>query len=142
MRNGKRFLWIAGGFIALSSSFVAVASSVRQVYHHPKSPQLEIELINGQAVERETRGRAKTVTPQAVTDETEFDFGVMDPLTMGSHVFVIRNAGDAPLRLQAGPTSCKCTLSNVAQNEIPPGGSGEVRLEWNSGRKLPHFQQE
>ena len=72
--------------------------------------------------------------PAAIVDEESFDFGVMDPLTRGRHVFTVRNDGDEPLRLQKGPTTCKCTLSKLAQNEVLPGGEAFVTLDWNTGR--------
>jgi hypothetical protein len=62
----------------------------------------------------------------------------MDPLTVGEHVFVIRNVGDAPLQLTAGPTTCKCTLSQVGQQAVPPGGKTLVALQWNTGRDLTY----
>lgn len=56
--------------------------------------------------------------PKAVAAELLHDFGVMNPLTMGRHEFVIRNEGAAALVLRKGPTTCKCTLSNVSGGEI------------------------
>ena len=72
---------------------------------------------------------------KAVTQDADHDFGLMDPLTMGTHSFVVRNQGDAPLKLQAGPTTCKCTLSEVSHEPIRPGGEGRVTVQWNTGRK-------
>lgn len=72
--------------------------------------------------------------PKAVTDEREYDFGVMNPLTMGTHSFVIRNGGTGPLQLRKGGTTCKCTLSKVTGDMIAPGEQGEVTLTWNTGR--------
>lgn len=74
--------------------------------------------------------------PQAVAEELVHDFGVMNPLTMGRHAFVIRNEGTGPLVLRKGPTTCKCTLSNLPRGEIQPGKEGVVVLDWNSGRDL------
>jgi hypothetical protein len=72
--------------------------------------------------------------PKAVTDEREYDFGVMNPLTMGTHTFVVRNDGVGPLELRKGGTTCKCTLSKVTGGMIAPGEQGEVTLTWNTGR--------
>ena len=79
--------------------------------------------------------------PRAIAGEVEYDFGVMDPLTMGEHQFVIRNKGDAPLELNIGPTTCKCTLSGLSTNRLEPGEFASVKLEWNSGRKDLEFSQ-
>ncbi|HUG67304.1 MAG TPA: DUF1573 domain-containing protein, partial [Pirellulaceae bacterium] len=74
--------------------------------------------------------------PKAIAAELVHDFGVMDPLTKGRHAFVIRNEGTGPLVLRKGPTTCKCTLSNLSRGEIGPGEAGVVVLDWNSGRDL------
>ncbi len=79
--------------------------------------------------------------PQAVAAELVHDFGIMNPLTMGRHAFVIRNAGHGPLVLRKGPTTCKCTLSNVSRGEIGPGEEGVVVLDWNSGRDVTYAHE-
>ena len=68
-----------------------------------------------------TAARSTSGRPVAVAEDTTFDFGVMDPLTSGTHKFVIRNKGTAPLKLAKGPTSCKCTLGTVANGYLEPG---------------------
>lgn len=79
--------------------------------------------------------------PVAVTEETEHDFGFMDPLTEASHEFRVRNEGTAPLSLIAGDTSCKCTLSSVASRIVRPGEATTVTLAWNSGRTREFYRQ-
>jgi hypothetical protein len=68
--------------------------------------------------------------PRAVVDAPEHDFGAMDLGQTGEHRFVIRNEGEAPLKLHKGPTTCRCTLSNLVDDAIPPNGQGEVALTW------------
>lgn len=65
-------------------------------------------------------------------DELEYDFGTMQQGATQSHVFVLRNVGQAPLTLESGPTSCKCTLSDVSEKPVPPGESVPVKLEWTA----------
>ncbi len=79
--------------------------------------------------------------PQANPVETSHDFGLMDPLTMGRHTFVIRNEGTAPLLLKQGPTTCKCTLSKISRDAIEPGEEGGVVLDWNTGRDLVYSHE-
>lgn len=76
----------------------------------------------------------RRVLPKAAIDQNEHDFGMMDPLTMGSHIFVIRNEGEGDLELTKGSTTCKCTLSKLSDGIVPPGGEAEVELTWNTGR--------
>lgn len=73
---------------------------------------------------------------KASVDNNEFDFGVAQVRddsaegSSGSHGFVITNTGNAPLKLAKGPTGCKCTMSQLATVEIPPGESTTITLEW------------
>jgi hypothetical protein len=79
--------------------------------------------------------------PKAVCDEPLHEF---DKALVGeerSHTFVIRNEGEAELVLVKGPTTCKCTFSEMAQNSIPPGESAEVTLSWKAEAPAPMFSQ-
>ena len=68
--------------------------------------------------------------PKAVFEVTEYDFGTMKFLSSGSHTFIVRNDGKGPLELKAGPTTCQCTIGELADNVIAPGESTEVELTW------------
>ena len=76
--------------------------------------------------------------PQLETDATVHAFGRVAVGGSGSHEFSIRNAGDAPLVLTKGATSCTCTVSDFggassgdgSSRTVPPGGSTTVRIEW------------
>ena len=68
--------------------------------------------------------------PLIVVEQPLHDFGVMAVNTEQSHDFVIKNEGEADLVIVKGKTSCKCTLSEVASEPIPPGGEAAVTLSW------------
>lgn len=135
--------------------FVAVlvwaSTQVTFLFHHPRTRNVRVEIDKrtGAAVvmshvsqaaplaaERQAAPVASGSQASVRVPETHFDFGTMDPLTMGRHEFVIFNDGSAPLKLRAGPTTCKCAISGLADNEVAPGGSTTATLEWNSGREL------
>lgn len=78
--------------------------------------------------------RVGGVPPRAVAEQTVYDFGTMNPLTVGEHRFTIRNEGAGALLLRSGGTTCKCTLAKLPTQPIAPGESAEVRLQWNTGR--------
>lgn len=81
--------------------------------------------------------------PKAVLQEdNHHEFEVMNVGSTGSHAFVIKNEGDAPLKLKTGSTTCKCTLSDLAKEEIPPGETAEIKLEWTPKDASPQFRQE
>jgi hypothetical protein len=83
----------------------------------------------------------EVASPHIVVDEAHYDFGSMQRGTTKSHEFVIRNTGNAPLKIRNGGTTCKCTLSQVADESIPPGGSTTVKLEWKAKADNGPFRQ-
>ncbi len=80
--------------------------------------------------------------PKAVIDEARFEFGAMPLGTTRSHPFIIRNEGDAPLKLEKGPLQCKCTMPALKDKEIPPGGQAEILLEWKPVGVQEAFEKE
>jgi hypothetical protein len=70
--------------------------------------------------------------PKAVIAEKVFEFGRMGTDEQRKHVFRIENKGQAPLVIAKGPTECKCTLSTLANHQIPPGASTEIEVEWTA----------
>lgn len=79
--------------------------------------------------------------PRAQIDQTEFDFGTMEVNSKMQHAFVIRNVGKGPLSLSKGDTTCKCTISELADGKVPPGGQTEIKLEWKATSGVPYFRQ-
>jgi hypothetical protein len=84
---------------------------------------------------------ADGLQPTAVVDKTEHNFGEMGQHEIGRHSFTIRNEGEFPLKLAKGETSCKCTLSDLAQDQIAPGGEGQIQLEWKTLLIQGEFRQ-
>jgi hypothetical protein len=70
--------------------------------------------------------------PVAEVPETTFNFDRIERGTSMKHKFKIRNVGDAPLHLEVVSTTCKCTVGDLANNEIAPGEQTEVELEWTA----------
>lgn len=89
-----------------------------------------------------TSGEVSGTAPKAVVEGGPvYKFGRMDLNAVGKHTFVIRNEGDAPLKLTKEGTTCKCTLSELAKGEVPPGESVEVTLEWHPQAYAEEFAQ-
>lgn len=80
--------------------------------------------------------------PRAVIEDSEHDFGSMAAGQSGRHRFRITNAGDAPLRLTRGRSSCGCTIAEVGGEEIAAGGSAEVTVEWRTKGEGGPFRQQ
>lgn len=128
MKNKQIVLLCVALLASAAVGLSALAAIAKFNYVHSSGLVMDVT-DDGAVVLREEEN-----TPKAVTNTLEFDFGTMDPLTMGRYVFEIHNQGSAPLQLLKGETTCKCTLSRLTDNEIAPGEVGHVTLEWNTGR--------
>jgi hypothetical protein len=89
-------------------------------------------------------------TPTADVPETQFAFGTVGVGAKGSHEFVIRNTGAAPLELTKGATSCTCTVSDFEASEggspgmkvVPPGGTTKLNVQWRGKGDGGPFRQQ
>ena len=79
--------------------------------------------------------------PKAEVPEPIHNFGDMLLDETGRHDFVFRNTGKVPLKIAKGPAQCKCTVSGIATDEIPPGAEATVHLEWKP-KTLGNFGQQ
>lgn len=68
--------------------------------------------------------------PAVVVDHEEHEFGVLDSGSTGKHEFIFTNKGTGTLKLTKGHSTCKCTVANLEQTEVPPGKSASVTLEY------------
>jgi hypothetical protein len=65
--------------------------------------------------------------PKLVCDQPAHDFGEAPSGAKLEHVFVLRNAGDEPLRIDRVQPSCGCTVAEVSRREVEPGGQFEIK---------------
>jgi Protein of unknown function (DUF1573) len=80
--------------------------------------------------------------PRVVVEGGEtYDFGTVESGVLQRHGFVFKNVGQYPLRLKQGTTTCKCTISNLETEEIAPGKSAVVTLEWEVKGTLDQYRQ-
>jgi hypothetical protein len=91
-----------------------------------------------QTSESESR---RAQVPKVAVDREEYDFGVMDMGGQLSHDFKFTNVGRLPLTLSKGPTSCKCTVSEIEKAELQPGESTAVTLRWNARGAISDYHQ-
>lgn len=79
--------------------------------------------------------------PRAEIEKTAYEHGEMVLGTTGKHAFTVKNTGNAPLKIAKGPMECKCTIPALARDELPPGESTELIVEFtptNEGQFIRH----
>ncbi len=93
---------------------------------------------------------ANTPTPQPATaatqaptgptttitfEEMEYDFGSVKAGERVRHAFKFKNTGSEPLIISNAKGSCGCTVPSWPREPIPPGGEGEIVVEFDSKGK-------
>lgn len=71
----------------------------------------------------------------------DFDFGVMEPGSEATHVFLVRNIGTAPLELEVAGSTCKCTVGTLQDARVAPGEETEIELSWVARTSSEEFAQ-
>ena len=112
-----------------------VAIAMMEIRSDPDAPDRLADTLIASS-----KGGDKNV-PRIQVEQASYNFGTMQRGTTKSHEFVIRNVGTAPLTIRNGGTTCKCTLSQVAEESIAPGGKTTVKLEWTAKADNGPFQQ-
>lgn len=67
--------------------------------------------------------------------EYEHDFGNIKQDSENKKVFTFTNTGSEPLLIEAANGSCGCTVPNYPKNPIPPGGTGQIEVEYKPGKQ-------
>jgi hypothetical protein len=68
-------------------------------------------------------------------ENDRFNFGVIDEGEVIKHIFKFTNTGNEPLVISNAKGSCGCTVPTWPKEPIPPGASGEIKIEFNSKGK-------
>jgi hypothetical protein len=68
-------------------------------------------------------------------DQDVFDFGVADEGTVVKHVYKFTNTGSEPLIISNAKGSCGCTVPTWPKQPVPPGGKGEISVEFDTKGK-------
>lgn len=74
-------------------------------------------------------------SPKLYLTERVFDFGTSLYFKPLSHIFVIKNAGTAPLTVEVGKASCGCTVQTLRDSIVPPGGTTEMEVGYDPKKK-------
>jgi len=131
---------VLGVALGIASAFVRLQYFIPW-YNNPalyKAENPDLQAATPKTVRQEPAAAPKAV----VAGGQVHDFGVMEADAVGSHVFVLRNEGNAPLEVRQGDATCKCTVGLIGTKsdkekgeqyvEIPPGESTQVTLEWKT----------
>ena len=68
-------------------------------------------------------------------EEELHDFGTIKDGDVVEHVFSFVNTGEAPLIISDAKATCGCTVPEKPTEPIPVGGTGEIKVRFNSKGK-------
>lgn len=70
--------------------------------------------------------------PQIQFDSDLIDYGEIEKDADGIRVFKFTNTGNAHLVIENVYSSCGCTVPSWTKTSVPPGGSGEIEVKYNT----------
>ncbi len=127
------------GIVAGWLQFRVETRDAREIFQDPAE---RIASIREAVIEKERQKTAGGMGPKLqIVGGKSHNFGSMERGTSRIHKFVFRNIGDQPLRIDYVGSTCKCTLSNLEQNELQPGEETSVELKWTAENVLDQFAQ-
>lgn len=74
-------------------------------------------------------------TTSIAFEHTDFDFGTVTDGEKVKHTYKFKNTGNEPLIISSAKGSCGCTVPKFSSDPIPPGGSGQIDVEFDSKGK-------
>lgn len=88
-----------------------------------------VSLMSGSAGARQTGSTAKAApAPSAVVHNATYDFGDVYKGEVISQLFLVRNEGDAELRIESVTAGCGCSVAD-SDRVIAPGQEGKAYLQ-------------
>jgi len=70
--------------------------------------------------------------------ETEHNFGDLKEGDVVKYAYKFKNTGQNPLMIAKVDVTCGCTVPSFSKSPIPPGGEGEIMIEYNSAHHPGH----
>jgi hypothetical protein len=79
---------------------------------------------------------AQVVGPKASSQQMEYDFGTIEQGKIATHNFTLVNNGGDILKITDIHASCGCTAAKPDKNELVPGESINIKVDFNSAGKM------
>jgi len=107
---------------------IMVLSVVMVSCHKGGNKHLSGDLVTNPKSAQNSSGKV----PVIKFDKTEFDFGKILQGEVVTYTFHFTNAGNAPLIITNVDKSCGCTASDYPRQPIEPGGTGDIKITYDS----------
>ena len=115
--------------VSKQMEFITVVSNAKD------NPKFQLT-IRADVKEKEVKIPKGTKIPVIYFPITTHDFGKIKKGKIDFYIFKFINKGKAVLKIKNIKTSCGCTAAIMSANEIPPGGEGKIKVEFDSTTEL------
>lgn len=122
-------------------NLLAVAALISTVSckHDDGSGKIIIDKNNQIVAEGKASEIRKTLKsedyPKIVIENTDFDFGTITEGDKVEHIFQFKNTGKNDLYVIDVRPTCGCTIPEWTKTPVKSGGSGEIKIVFNSAGK-------
>jgi len=133
-------LFIAGAFQACSN---------KKLENNIKSLERRVAALEGKSGINPVSSNSETAQntslgndnefPVMTFEQTEYDFGSVKEGEIVDYTFRFKNTGNFPLIINKATATCGCTVPEWPKEPIAAGGSGEIRVKFDSKNK-PNLQ--
>ena len=99
---------------------------------------------SGMTVKQEQSREAQVMVMDKTTMEfyePKHNFGNIKEGDKPKHAFRFKNTGNNPLLISKVDVSCGCTTPTFSKAPIPPGGEGDIVIEYNSSGHPGHQEK-
>lgn len=117
-----------------SSSTLEATNALSNAVIDPTTGQASIKPTNTITQPQEPEVDPATAA-NIVFAENTFDFGTLEEGEKVEHLFKFKNTGSNPLTITNAAGSCGCTVPEWPKEPIAPGGSGEIKVSFDSKGK-------
>lgn len=97
-------------------------------------------LNNSEAEQRHQKAMSMPKTVMTFTD-TKHSFGKIKEGDVVRYAYHFKNEGNAPLLISRAEASCGCTVPSFPKEPIPPGGEGDITVQFDSHHRKGHQQK-
>ena len=118
-------------FACQSSSFNSPEKSVQEITSDSKISNASI--IRNPASAEQPKDTVNVAKIEF--EETTFDFGEVEEGEEVTDVYQFANTGKEPLLISNARSTCGCTVPDWPRNPIPPGGTGEIEVRFDTKNK-------
>jgi hypothetical protein len=74
-------------------------------------------------------------------EKTEHEFGTITEGEKAEYSFKFTNTGKKQLLISSAAASCGCTVPTYSKEPIPPGGTGMIKVVFDSKYRLDRFEK-